>query len=303
MRIFKVLAITILVVVIVSFGLFMFQLAPASSDASQKVDIKVTQGMSRGEVAHLLFTSGLIKNEAVFALYSKVTRSDILPGLYELSPSDSASIIIEKLATGDYKTVSITLIEGWRATDMEKYLVETKKLTQLKGFTDAAAKYEGYLFPDTYDIRADVTIDQLITELRDNFTKRTAGLKATSDVVILASIIEREAANDADRTAIAAVYLNRLKLGMPLDADPTIQYAKGNWQAVTLDDYKSVISPYSTYLHTGFPPGPISNPGIKSINAALNPDVSSYLYFFHAQGKTYFSKTLQEHNAKIAQYF
>lgn len=303
MKLFKVLAVLFLIILIAGFGLFMFQLSPASSSGADKVDVTITAGMSRTEVAHLLFTNNLIKNEAVFALYSKITHSDIMPGLYELSPSDSASIIAQKLATGDYKTVKITLIEGWRATDIEKYLVTEKKLTQLKGFADAAAKYEGYLFPDTYDVRADITIDQLIGELRDNFTSRTAGLNVTSDTVILASIVEREAANDPDRTAIAAVYLNRLKLGMMLDADPTIQYAKGNWEAVTLSDYKNVISPYNTYLHTGYPPGPISNPGLKSINAALNPDKSDYLYFFHAQGKTYFSKTLAEHQAKIAQYF
>lgn len=303
MRLFKIIATIVVAVAIIGFGVFIFQLRPASADPSQTVDVTIAPGMSTAQVAKLLRSDQLIRNEAAFIIYSKITHSSILPGPYQLSGASSTSDIVQKLATGDYKTVNITLIEGWRATDIEKYLVTNKKLTQLTGFAAAAAQYEGYLFPDTYNIRPDITTPELISLLRDNFAKRTAGLTITNQTITIASIVEREAASDADRTAIAAVYLNRIKLGMPLDADPTIQYAKGNWEPVTLSDYKNVISPYNTYLHTGLPPTPIANPGLASINAVLHPDVSSYLYFFHAQGQTYFSKTLQEHQSKIAQYF
>jgi UPF0755 protein len=120
--------------------------------------------------------------------------------------------------------------------------------------------------------------------------------------LVVASIVEREAADDADRPQIAAVYENRLKQNMPMDADPTIQYALGSWDPITASDYQSVQSPYNTYLHTGLPPGPISNPGLKSIQAAITPANTTYLYFFSAKGQLYLSNTYQEQLAKIAEY-
>jgi UPF0755 protein len=143
----------------------------------------------------------------------------------------------------------------------------------------------------------------LIKLMRDNFDKRTKDLKITPETVILASIVEREAKDDAERGAIAQVYINRLAKGMKLEADPTIQYAKGNWKAVLLSEYRSVISPYNTYLNDGLPPGAICNPGLKSIEAVIDPTPHDYLYFFHAKGETFFSKTYEEHVAKVRKNF
>ena len=186
---------------------------------------------------------------------------------------------------------------------MEDYFVKDKKLTQLVGFTKLAATFEGYLFPDTYEVKIDITSVELIKLMRETFDKKTSKLRITPETVILASIVERESIGDEDRSQIAGVYANRIKLDMKLEADPTIQYARGNWAAITRDHYKSVISPYNTYLFDGWPPGPICSPGLKSLEAAAAPAKHDYLYFFHAKGQTYFSKTYAEHAAKVRQYF
>ena len=151
--------------------------------------------------------------------------------------------------------------------------------------------------------QTEATINEVIELMRDNFDRRVKDLAIDEDLVILASIVEREARSDSDRTAIAKVYLNRLEIGMNLEADATVQYAKGNWRVISIDDYQSVISKYNTYLNPGLPPGPISNPGLASLKAVLTPDEHEYFYYFHAKGQTFFSQTFSEHQAKVRQYF
>jgi len=278
-------------------------LQPVDKGSSDKQDFVVEPSTSRLQLAKELKEKNLIRNDFFLFLYLKATKSTVLAGTYELSPSMSATVVAEKVSLGKFKSVKATLIEGWRATDIEKYLVEEKHLPQMTGFAKLAESHEGYLFPDTYELKVDLTQEELITLLRDNFKKRTEGLNFTPDLVILASIVEREAASDSDRAPIAQVYLNRLKNGMKLEADPTIQYAKGDWKAVTLAEYKSVISPYNTYLNEGLPPGPICNPGLASLKAVLAPEKNDYLFFFHAKGQTFFSTTYEEHAAKVKKNF
>lgn len=304
MRLFRWLAIGLLLALIVLGLIFSFLLGAKDSENSTKQDVEIKAGMGRSDIAVLLAERQLIRSQFAFYLYENVTNAVVIPGIYELSADQSASVILGKLNSGEFKVVRVTIKEGWWAKDIEAELVQEKKMTQMVGFAAKAAEYEGYLFPDTYDFKVEATIDDVIKRLRDNFATRTEGLKADPDVVILASIIEREAKGPSDRTAIAGVYTNRLKKGMRLEADATIQYAKGSSKSiVTTDDYRNLVSPYNTYLNDGFPPGPISNPGLDSIKAALNPDSHDYYYYFHAKGETYFSKTFAEHSAKVRQYF
>lgn len=282
---------------------FIVLLSPKNQDTTTVTDFVVSSGERSADIAQNLETKGIIKNGFAFYLYLKLLRGKILPGTYELSANKSASDIAEQLSSGRFKVAKITIIEGWRASQMEEYLVEEKKLMQLTGFTQLAEPNEGYLFPDTYEVKVDVTTEELITLMRQTFDKKTAGLRITPETVILASIVERESIGEEDRAQIAGVYANRIRQGIRLEADPTIQYAKGNWAAVTLAEYKSIISPYNTYLNDGWPPGPIASAGLKSLTAAAAPAGHDYLYFFHAKGQTYFSKTYAEHAAKVRQYF
>jgi len=303
MLIFKRIALGLLALVVIFSIIFVVLLSPKDSQASDKTDFVVKEGQKSADISQALESQSVIKNGFAFYLYLKLIHGKILPGTYELSASQSGSDIAGLLATGHFKTAKVTFIEGWRASQMEDYLVKEKKLPQFVGFTVKAEGYEGYLFPDTYEIKVDTTSDQLITLMRDTFTARTKDLRITPETVILASIVEREAHTDEERPLIAGVYANRVEQGIKLEADPTIQYAKGNWASVTLAEYKSVISPYNTYINTGWPPGPICSPGLKSFQAAANPAAHDYLYFFTAKGQTYYSKTYAEHQAKVRQYF
>jgi len=303
MKVFKIAAIFLFGIIVVLSVIMTVLLGAKNKETSTSKEVVIVAGMSRAEVAKKLSEEELIKSQFAFFLYLKMIQAKILPGTYEVSAADSASTIADNLARAKFKTASITIIEGWRASDMERYLVEEKNLKQLKGFAAKADQEEGYLFPDTYEVKIEVTIDELIKLMKDNFTTRTSGLAVDPDALILASIIEREAKSDSERAAIAGVYANRLKIGMNLEADATVQYAKGNWKSVSVDDYRSVISPYNTYLNPGLPPGPICSPGLASIKAVLNPEQHNYYYYFHAKGETFFSKTFEEHRAKVNQYF
>jgi UPF0755 protein len=171
-------------------------------------------------------------------------------------------------------------------------------------FIKAAEGQEGYLFPDTYTFPVNTSSQDIIQVMKRNFEGKTRDLKPNLETMVLASIIEREAKYDEDRAEIASVYLNRLRTGMRLEADPTVQYAKGSWESITSTDYHSVFSPYNTYLHAGLPPGPICNPGLASIQAASNPSKTDYFYFLTTRdGHAVFSKTFEEHKRKIRQYF
>jgi len=303
MRGLKFAAFALLVLVIVLGSGMIYLLGARDAEASEATEFKVTEGLGSAELAQQLEARGLIRNSFAFYLYLKLIGGKVLPGIYELSAAQSGSQIAGLLATGRVKVTRITVIEGWRATQMEEYFVGEKRLGQLQGFAETAVNYEGYLFPDTYEIKVEITIGELIELMRQTFTAKTQALRLTPETVILASIVEREAKSDSERSQIAGVYVNRINRSMPLEADPTVQYAKGSWASITVSDYRSVISPYNTYLNEGWPPGPICSPGLASLEAAANPAKHDYLYFFHAKGQTHFSKTLAEHRAKVAQHF
>lgn len=241
-----------------------------------------------------------------FLLYVLLTgkRNSFYPGTYQFSPRSSIHNIVSQLTDQNARRIALTIIEGWRIKDIA---AELPKKTSIKAadFEEVAPveTYEGYLFPDTYYLVPETTARELIKMMRDNFTRRTKGLSLTKDNIILASIVEREAKHEDDRAKIAGVYQNRLKADLPLQADPTVQYAKGNWEPVMSADYRSVASPYNTYLNKGLPPTPIANPGLASLKAAIQPERHDYFYFFHTPtGQTVYSKTLQEHNDNKAKH-
>ena len=189
----------------------------------------------------------------------------------------------------------------------------------------AGATLEGYLFPDTYELLVDqATPEALVRRQLDAFAERvlpryrkyaegTSKPLTLHQALTLASIVEREAGVDADRPMIAGVYLNRLAQKMRLEADPTVQYAMGFqpqtgqwWKSpVFLEEYNKVVSPYNTYLNAGLPPGPIANPSLKSIEAALNPTQHDYLYFMavgDGSGRHAFARTFAEHLENVRRY-
>ncbi|MBU1031435.1 endolytic transglycosylase MltG [Patescibacteria group bacterium] len=311
------------IIVIIVFIIFIVrgwwnnQLAQVSSDQSSKVFV-IGKGMGVSEIAKKLKEDNLIKSELVFKLYVRQNNltNNLQAGSYKLSPSMSVSELLENIQAGSTDTW-ITLIEGWRIEEMAEKLSSELGVQSSEFLKNAK---EGYMFPDTYLLPKDFTVEQIVKKLRDNFDvkysdelkSRIRALGLTEDQgVILASIVEREARSDEARKMVASILLKRFKIGMGLNADATIQYILGyqssekSWwkRHLTRDDLK-INSPYNTYLHRGLPPTPICNPGLASLQAVANADSSTpYLYYYHdSEGNSHYGKTLEEHNQNIATY-
>lgn len=270
--------------------------------AGKDIRFTVSQGQGTRDIAQGLQDNKLIFSKLFFSLYVYQRHWYLQPGEYQIAKQMTMTDIARLFHNGDFQQFSITIPEGWRVTQIDDYLTE-KTIVKKGEFTAVASSDEGYLFPDTYTLPLDVTPQEIRDMMIKNFNTRTAEQKVTKDTIILASIVEREAKFDEDRAKIAGVYLNRLEKGMKLEADPTIQYAKGSWDEIKLSDYQNEISVYNTYLHEGLPPTPICNPGLKSIEAVLYPEKNGWLYFFHkSNGHAVYSQTIEEHEANLKKY-
>jgi UPF0755 protein len=269
-------------------------------------ELVIEKGDGPRKVAARLTEAGILDTDRVFLMYvlASGTRDKFYPGTYELKKDYSIRDIVKILTEGKDTDLLVTTLEGWRITDIAKEVAKKTKVTEAEFLAAAPVEeYEGYLFPDTYHFAPDATAAEIVKVMRDNFTRRTKDLNLTADDVILASIVEREARLDEDRPKVAGVYLNRLSIDMGLEADPTVQYAKGSWDPITLADYRSTISPYNTYLNRGLPPTAIASPGLASLKAVKSPAEHDYIFFFHTStGETYYSKTLEEHNSNKRKY-
>jgi len=307
---------------------FLFGISP-SHRRTGEVYFEVQPGQSSFEVAENLKRQGLIKSKWLFVFFLKISKGVIQAGTYQLNSSMNLFQITAEIKSGRVEEYTVTFPEGLTIKEMaeilkkkdilseEDFLKEASLVVQyqerfpfLKGVR--VNNLEGYLFPDTYRFSFHPTATEIVTKMLENFDRRVnQNLEdkirqqnlTLNEVVILASIVEREAKKEEDRPIIASVYLNRLKKGMKLEADPTIQYAKGNWQPITKAEYHSVDSPYNTYRYGGLPPGPIANPGLKSILAVLQPAKTDFLYFFHTKsGEAIYSITEAEHEKKKQKY-
>jgi UPF0755 protein len=291
----------------------------------------IARGETASQIAHHLEEQGIIRSALAFefVLYENGTEDALQSGTYRissaLSPRDLAKVF-EK-APGEQTVLRI--IEGWRLTEIaaavEKAFPKISKGTFLAAAVvgdrknvvltglDAKTPLEGFLFPDTYFMKPESTAPQIVDVLLAQFEQRAgASLRAAAvernstvyDLVKLASIVEREARDRAESPTIAGVYANRLRIGMKLDADPTIQYAKGDWKELILDDLK-IDSPYNTYLVAGLPPTPIASPGAAALDAAAKPATHDYLYFVaknDGTGDHAFAKTIEEQEANRVKY-
>lgn len=276
----------------------------------------IEKGQGVKEIAKNLKDQGLIRDQIVFFLYARFYGIDkkIQAGDFRLNPSMKATELAENLTRGTLD-IWVTIPEGLRAEEIADILKE--KMPSYNQFWKESLKQnEGYLFPDTYLIPRNADINTIITLLKTTFEKKfeTLDISKTSlsknQIVIIASLVEREARHEADRPLVASVILNRFNIGMKLDIDATIQYALGyqetekRWwkKALTLQDLK-LNSPYNTYRVAGLPPTPISNPGLSSLKAVVNPSNTNYLYYItDSKGINHYAQTIEEHNANIKKY-
>ncbi len=286
--------------------------AVSAKDTSSKVFV-IPKGAAVRAIGNDLKEQGLIRDPVIYFLYIKKNglEKSIQAGSYKLSPSMSLSEVVNTMLIGSID-IWITIPEGYRSEQIGEVLAENLE-TYDESWTQSLRNEEGFLFPDTYLVPKDADVETIINIMKNTFSSKleSEGLDPArndiSDIVTIASLIEREAITDEEKPMIAGVLYNRIGIGMALQVDATIQYAKGStgswWEPVTLAEYRSVISNYNTYLNPGLPPGPIANPGIESIKAAANPAQNSYFYYIHdTSGQVHFAETLEGHNSNINRY-
>lgn len=267
--------------------------------------VVVTRGAAIDTIGRQLQQAGLIKSVVAFKLMVMklgVSKS-IQAGDFRLDGKMSLAEIITGLTHGSLD-VWVTLPEGWRREQMAQKLAEELIGFDEPEFLAATTNLEGYLFPDTYLVPREATAGAVVRLLTETFYKKVGVIDR--DTVILASIVEREAVGSEDRQLVADILTKRLKVGMGLNADATLQYALGkpdNWWPVPVASDKLVNSAYNTYKYKGLPPAPIANPGLAVIAAVRQAQDTPYLYYLHDQeGNIHPAKTLEEHQANIGKY-
>lgn len=283
------------------------------------VVVKIEPGQSGSSVAQMLKEKGIIRSELFFKILLRLTSSarDLKAGRFDLRENTSAFEVINCIKSGKCTHYEkVTFLEGWRSEEIAEVLAE-KGITDARAFLDIVRKndLEGYLFPSTYlfaeNTPAQKVVDEMLAQYKKNiaplFKKYKTNL-TEKQVLTVASIVEREAIVHDERPKIAAVYLNRYRIGKRLEADPTVQYALGfnlkenrYWKkGLTYKDLK-ISSPYNTYRNAGLPPGPICNPSRESVLGVLNPEPDFDALYFVADsgGRHVFSKTFDEHRRHI----
>lgn len=284
------------------------------TDNSGKIFV-IEKGAGIKEIAKELKDKNLIRDQVAFFVYVKVSglEKKIQAGDFRLTPSMTIPQLADALTHGTLD-VWITIPEGWRSEEIIDYLTTQgfpKNDTGNTTNTNIESLYksdEGKLFPDTYLVPRGATLEGIKRMMVDNFSKKV-NFPVSREQLIVASMVEREARTEEDRPIVAGIIYNRLKRGMSLDIDATVQYVigytpKDKWwkKELTLEDLK-IQSPYNTYQNTSLPPGPICNPGLFAIRAAANPVETDYLFYISDKsGNMHYAKTLSEHNQNVARY-
>lgn len=314
----------VLALVITLSAIFYSQLAPVQQGKSEEILFTVKNGATPSEIANQLEKEGLIKNARVFLIYARLTGdlNKFKAGQYLLKASDKPQEVMDILVKGKVVTVSFTIPEGYHLRQIAETLVKQGITTEaefwrvvkevdfnygfLKDLPKSERRLEGFLFPDTYIIpkgwETEKVIDVMLKRFDQVYKKMPPNKSGLNmyDTIILASIVEGESRVDKDRALIASVFLNRLKIKMPLQADATLQYIFEKRKERVLYKDLEIDNPYNTYRYGGLTPGPIGSPGEASLRAVFEPADTKYYYFVakkDGSGEHVFAATLAQHNA------
>jgi UPF0755 protein len=308
---------------------YSYQVNTPTSNVSQKVAFHIAEGESTDQIATDLANDGLIRSPEVFQVYLKYQDKGarLEAGDFTLDRTMNMTQIIAVLGQAKVQQVSVTLPEGSTMAIMaqaaaraglgtaDAYVAAAADMTWQYDFLQnrpagAPANLEGFLFPDTYQLDRGSTARDLVKRQLDDFGQQvTPALRAQLaqaapgrppeslyNVITLASIVEREVTKDPDRAIVCGIFYNRLAIHMALQDDVTVLYGLNKLQGPLTDQDKARDTPYNTYLHPGLPAGPISNPGLASINACVNPQkTNDYFFFADAKGVTRYAATYAEH--------
>lgn len=329
-RLLRLVVIGGLVLLLIFVGLLYFGVNERYAEIRDSgITVEVRRGMAVSQVTRLLQERGLIRSSALMKIYIRLFRPGVrfLSGEYLFQQPMDIPEIVDKLASGDVVLYRLTVREGLTIGETAEWVERERGIPA--GVFQAAARrggligkldpeapdLEGYLYPDTYFIPREMGGEELVKTMVERFLKhftekmqwraRESGF-TVREVVTLASLIEKETALRKERFLISSVFHNRLKKGMTLGCDPTIIYAlkkKGEYQGSLRWKDLKMDSPYNTRMVPGLPPGPICSVGVESIEAALYPKPTEYLYFVAKDDRShYFSKTLREHNRAVKKY-
>ncbi len=283
---------------------------PLDNDSQKQVFFKIEKGRGLKDIAGKLQEEGIIRWQGSFQIYALLGgySKNLQAGTYLLSPSMNVKEIAEKIAEGKIILEKATVIEGWNLRDLglyfqEKGMFSKEEFWNAAGYPLSPYSKEGYLFPDTYFFKRDASPKEVVLEMKENFQRKTSKLQFQESDLIMASILEKEVITRNDKEIVAGILYKRMEAGMPLQADATLTYITGKKSTKISKKETEIDSPYNTYKHYGLPPGPICNPGLESLEAALNPKESPFWYYLSSpEGETVFSRTLQEHNRAKAEH-
>ncbi len=306
------------------WGVWIWAGNPARSNA-KKTQVIVRPGQGGATVGRVLFKRGIIRSEWYWRwLLSKNPAPK--PGLYRVSAAERPETILKHMVDGKTATVRVTIPEGFTAAQVAQRLVSKGAIDDADAFVKLVANdgfalfpdkeygdnLEGFLFPDTYDIPIGASPEQAVQQMVANFDRQwskaleeagSSPKRSMRELVVVASLIEREARTEPDRPMVAGVIFNRLDAGQRLEIDATVQYARGEHKKRLFFKDLEIDSPYNTYRNKGLPPGAICNPGYRALVAALRP--AQHDFFYYVLGKDrrghVFSKTFAEHKQRIAE--
>ncbi len=275
------------------------------------IPVVIEEGWTADKTAHELKRMNAVSSALYTQMLMRTTYRDsfIRSGSYTFTEPRSTTEVLRSLVSGKDATplISVTFPEGFKVAQMLEYLPETYENEDSAPYQEL----EGYLFPDTYFIETDDTLDDIVTRMHEHYESIIAPLRdeisespfSEKDVVILASLLEREANDETSMKLVSGILQNRLREGMPLQVDATLDYLFGKAShELTIDDL-AYDSPYNTYVYTGLPPTPIANPGLTAIHAVLLPTTSPYLYYLtDNDGNFHYARTHDEHTQNKARY-
>lgn len=314
----------VVLLAVVGGGYVLYRLSQPFSGFSEPVFVEFPKGTSTAEMAKTLAEKGVVQDSWLFLAARAVKRGSLLQaGEYRFEKPASALDVYGRIARGDIYYMELLIPEGFNMFDIaaavEKlgtmkaaaFLAAAKNPALIQDLDPRAESLEGYLFPNKYRVYRRTTAQQICRQMTNEFRQQWQSLhskKSVHEVVTLASLVEKEAKLPEERPKVSSVFHNRLDQGIKLDCDPTTVYA-----ALLEDRYRGVIhrsdldnkNPYNTYQHPGLPPGPIANPGLRSLQATLQPAETKYLFFVakaDGSGGHNFSESLRQHEAAVAQY-
>jgi UPF0755 protein len=334
-RLLVVLGAVLALIFVVAY--FVYSLQPTDVETSPNntiiststaIQFKIEKGEGVREIASHLSKEKLIRSVTVFKFYTILsgTAHRFLPGMYTVSNAMSIPEIVTEFTVGGKNEITVVIPEGTTILDVEEILSnagvlqkgivlpkDPKLFEKEFPFLEKRTSLEGFVFPDTYRVPLDAPPDAIVRKFLETFERKAWPILKEEDDwynrLILSSILEREIVTFEDRQTVAGIFLKRISIRMPIQADATVSYekCKGKYKGCAVIQLArsdtSILSPYNTYQRLGLPPTPIANPGQSALRAAIEPKMTQYLYYLSAKtGETLFSRTFEEHNIKRAKY-